>query len=61
MALFEWEGRTVKGEVKYGALAADSEIELRTLIRREGIILVKSKEKKEEKDKEKVEEGQVVE
>ena len=49
MALFEWEGRTVKGEVKYGALAADSEIELRTLIRREGIILVKSKEKKEEK------------
>jgi type IV pilus assembly protein PilC len=49
MPLFEWEGRTVKGEVKYGALAADSEIELRTLIRREGIILVKSNEKKEEK------------
>ncbi len=49
MPLFEWEGRTVKGEVKYGALAADSEIELRTLIRRDGIILVKSNEKKEEK------------
>ena len=49
MPLFEWEGRTAKGEVKYGALAADSEIELRTLIRREGIILVKSTEKKEEK------------
>lgn len=49
MPLFEWEGKTAKGEVKYGALAADSEIELRTLIRREGIILVKSTEKKEEK------------
>ncbi|HUJ91034.1 MAG TPA: type II secretion system F family protein, partial [Syntrophorhabdales bacterium] len=46
---FEWEGRTVKGEVKYGALTAGSELELRTLVRREGIILVKSKEKKEEK------------
>ena len=49
MPLFEWEGRTVKGEVKYGALTAGSELELRTVIRREGIILVKSKEKKEEK------------
>ncbi|HUJ90311.1 MAG TPA: type II secretion system F family protein, partial [Syntrophorhabdales bacterium] len=49
MPLFEWEGRTVQGEVKYGSLAADSELELRTLIRRDGIILVKSTEKKEEK------------
>lgn len=49
MPLFEWEGRTAKGEAKYGALTAESELELRTLVRREGIILVKSKEKKEEK------------
>jgi type IV pilus assembly protein PilC len=49
MPLFEWEGRTVQGEAKYGSLTADSELELRTLIRRDGIILVKSTEKKEEK------------
>ena len=49
MPLFEWEGRTAKGEVKYGSLAAESELDLRTMMRREGIILVKSKEKKEEK------------
>jgi type IV pilus assembly protein PilC len=64
MPLFEWEGRTVKGEVKYGALTADSELELRTLIRREGVILVKSKEKKEEKtgrfsSRKKVKQGQI--
>ncbi|MGD0236376.1 MAG: type II secretion system F family protein [Syntrophorhabdales bacterium] len=64
MPLFEWEGRTVKGEVKYGALTADSELELRTLIRREGVILVKSKEKKEEKTgrfslRKKVKQGQI--
>ena len=64
MPLFEWEGRTVKGEVKYGSLAAESELELRSLIRREGIILVKSKEKKEEKSsrfsvRKKVKPGQI--
>lgn len=64
MPLFEWEGRTVKGEVKYGALTANSELELRTVIRREGIILVKSKEKKEENAgrfslRKKVKQGQI--
>jgi type IV pilus assembly protein PilC len=49
MPSYEWEGRTVKGEVRYGTLAADSELELRSLVRREGVILVKSKEKREEK------------
>jgi type IV pilus assembly protein PilC len=51
MPSYEWEGRTVKGEVRYGTLAADSELELRSLVRREGVILVKSKEKREEKGK----------
>lgn len=49
MPLFEWEGKTVRGEVKHGELTAGSEPELRSLIRREGVILVKSKEKKEQK------------
>lgn len=35
--------------MKYGSLAADSEHELRAAVRRDGIILVKSKEKREEK------------
>jgi type IV pilus assembly protein PilC len=49
MPLFEWEGRTLKGEVKSGALTADSEVELRTVVRREGIVLTKAREKKQEK------------
>lgn len=49
MPLYEWEGRTLKGEVKSGAIAADSETDLRTVIRREGIVLTKAKEKKQEK------------
>lgn len=49
MPLFEWEGRSVKGEVKTGTTMADSEDALRTSLRREGIILTKSREKREVK------------
>jgi type IV pilus assembly protein PilC len=49
MPLFEWEGRSVKGEVKTGTTMADSEDALRTSLRKEGIILTKSREKREVK------------
>jgi len=50
MPLFEWEGRSVKGEVKTGITRADSEDALRTSLRKEGTILTKSREKKEVKE-----------
>ncbi len=48
MPVFEWEGRSLKGEMKKGVLAAESEAQLRTMVRREGIILLKAGEKKKE-------------
>ena len=49
MPLFEWEGKTLQGEAKSGTLTADSEPQLRSLIRRDGIILTKSQEKTDQK------------
>jgi len=50
MPLFEWEGKSSKGETKTGITKADSEDALRTSLRREGIILTKATAKKELKE-----------
>jgi type IV pilus assembly protein PilC len=47
MAVFEWEGKTLRGEVKTGASRAESIGALRANLRNDGIILVKWGEKKE--------------
>ncbi|MCX5802379.1 MAG: type II secretion system F family protein [Proteobacteria bacterium] len=47
MPTFEWEGKTLKGEVKSGVTKADSDAALRATLRKEGIILIKSTEKKD--------------
>lgn len=46
MPLYEWEGRTLKGEPRKGTLKTDSEATLRSSLRKDGIILTKAKEKK---------------
>jgi type IV pilus assembly protein PilC len=49
MPVYEWEGKTLRGEPRKGVLTAESASNLRALVRREGIILTGAKEKKEEK------------
>jgi type IV pilus assembly protein PilC len=46
MPLYEWQGKTARGEQRSGTLKADSEAFLRASLRREGIILTKAAEKK---------------
>jgi type IV pilus assembly protein PilC len=53
MAVYEWQGKTLKGEKKSGVTRADSEAYLRAILRKDGIILTKSTEKKEIVKKEK--------
>jgi type IV pilus assembly protein PilC len=47
MTAFEWEGKTLRGDVKAGVSKADSPVALRANLRNDGIILVKWSEKKE--------------
>ncbi|MBA4416700.1 MAG: pilus assembly protein PilC [Syntrophus sp. (in: bacteria)] len=47
MAAFEWEGKTLRGEIKTGVLRIESPGALRAALRKDGIILVKWSEKKE--------------
>lgn len=47
MPVYEWQGKTLKGEAKTGVSRADSEAMLRALLRRDSIILTKSAEKKD--------------
>jgi type IV pilus assembly protein PilC len=49
MPVYEWEGKTLRGEPRKGVLNAESALNLRALVRREGVILTGAKEKKEEK------------
>jgi type IV pilus assembly protein PilC len=49
MPVFEWEGKSLNGEAKKGAQTSDSVDQLRASIRKDGIILVKATEKKEQK------------
>ncbi len=54
MPVYEWQGKTVRGEVRNGKLKADSEIALRTTLRKEGIILLKATAKSGAEKKERV-------
>jgi type IV pilus assembly protein PilC len=51
MPVFEWEGRNMRGETKKGSSTADSQEQLRTTLRRDGVILVKASAKKERRAK----------
>lgn len=46
MPTYEWQGRTVRGEIQKGVLRADSEDALRTDLRKDGIFLLRFQEKK---------------
>ncbi len=47
MPVFEWEGRSLSGELKKGTQNAESAKELRVMVRRDGVILTKASEKSE--------------
>ncbi|HOE16007.1 MAG TPA: type II secretion system F family protein [Syntrophorhabdaceae bacterium] len=49
MPLYEWEGKTVSGTTRKGSTKASSEDALRSTLRKDGIIVTKFTEKKEEK------------
>jgi type IV pilus assembly protein PilC len=49
MPVFEWEGRSLGGETKKGVQTSDSIDQLRVSVRRDGVILIKATEKKEQK------------
>jgi type IV pilus assembly protein PilC len=49
MPLYEWEGKTTAGSTRKGSTKAPSEEALRTNLRKDGIIVTKVAEKKEEK------------
>lgn len=49
MPLYEWEGKTVSGTIRKGSTKASSEDALRATLRKDGIIVTKFTEKKEEK------------
>jgi type IV pilus assembly protein PilC len=46
MPLYEWQGKTGRGEARSGTLKADSEALLRAMLRKEGVIVTKVSEKK---------------
>jgi len=46
MPVYEWEGKTLKGETRKGTLKVDSEATLRANLRKDGIILLKAKAQK---------------
>jgi type IV pilus assembly protein PilC len=47
MSAFEWEGKTLRGEMRKGTVKSDSPAALRADLRKDGIILVRWTEKKE--------------
>jgi type IV pilus assembly protein PilC len=47
MPFFEWEGRTAEGRLVRGMLRADSISSLRASLRRDGLLLLRAKERKE--------------
>lgn len=46
MPIFEWQGRTVRGELQKGVLRADSEDALRGALRKDNVFLLRFQEKK---------------
>jgi type IV pilus assembly protein PilC len=53
MPVYEWQGKTLKGETRTGVSRAESEPMLRALLRRDGVIVTKSAEKRKTSRKEK--------
>jgi type IV pilus assembly protein PilC len=49
MPVFEWEGKSLSGEMKKGVQTSDSLDQLRASVRRDGVILIKAIEKKTQK------------
>ncbi|HNT68877.1 MAG TPA: type II secretion system F family protein [Syntrophorhabdaceae bacterium] len=49
MPLYEWEGKTISGTTRKGSTKASSEDALRSTLRKDGVIVTKFAEKKEEK------------
>ena len=49
MPNYEWEGRTLRGELKKGTQKADSDVQLRAALRKEGVIVTKVAERQEQK------------
>jgi len=49
MPLYEWEGKTISGTTRKGSTKASSEDALRATLRKDGVIVTKFAEKKEEK------------
>jgi type IV pilus assembly protein PilC len=49
MPVFEWEGKSLSGEAKRGVQSSDSMDQLRASVRKDGIILIKASEKKEQR------------
>ncbi len=47
MPLYEWQGRTLKGEIRKGTLRAESEAAVRVALRRDNVILLKTAERKD--------------
>ena len=47
MPVFEWQGKTLKGEMRSGVSRAESEAMLRAILRRDGVIVTKSSAKKD--------------
>jgi type IV pilus assembly protein PilC len=60
MAVFEWEGRSLEGELRKGTLNAESANSLRALIRKDGVILTRATEKSDEAVSKKVSRGKKV-
>ncbi len=49
MPVFEWEGKTLNGETKKGVQASDSVDQLRASVRKDGVILIRANEKREQR------------
>ncbi len=47
MPVYEWQGKTLKGETRSGVSRAESEAMLRAILRRDGVIVTKSAQKKD--------------
>jgi type IV pilus assembly protein PilC len=60
MPVFEWEGKSLGGEMKKGVQTSDSLDQLRASVRKDGVILIKASVKKEEKAAPKARRGKKV-
>jgi type IV pilus assembly protein PilC len=60
MPVFEWEGKSLNGETKKGMQNSESLDQLRASIRRDGVILIKAIEKKEQRAAPKASRGKKV-